>query len=154
MSYEVTDNELLSHDIEHIWCNIKTNKDSLLIGCIYRPPTSTTQYNHALNKVLCRAKFLYDKRKFSGLFIAGDFNHCDIEQSNTGGHFNCPPKDTSLDFIDTINSNYLTQHVLEPSFGSNFLDLVFTDDPTRIFEVTAGPPLGSINKMHLHASLT
>ena len=59
-----------------------------------------------------------------------------------------------MDFIDTINSNYLTQHVLEPSFGSNFLDLVFTDDPTRIFEVIAGPPLGSTNKMHLHASLT
>ncbi|RMZ95536.1 hypothetical protein BpHYR1_001516, partial [Brachionus plicatilis] len=50
--------------------------------------------------------------------------------------------------------NFLTQHVLEPTFKSNILDLIVTDDPGRIFSIINGPPLGYTDKNCLHATLS
>ena len=61
---------------------------------------------------------------------------------------------SSLEFLDCMHRNYLTQHVLEPTFKGNTLDLILTDDPARIFRVLSGPPLGSSEKDCLHSSLT
>ena len=56
--------------------------------------------------------------------------------------------------MDTINSNFYSQHVVEPTFGPNFLDLILTEDPSLIFAVNIAPPLGLTRKLKLHASLT
>ena len=154
VSNEITDKTLTSNKIEQIWCNIKTNRDSILIGCIYRPPTSDNEYNKSLDKILSRAKSLRDKNRYSGTLIVGDFNYPDIQWSNIGGYYNESIKKSSLNFLDNICSNHFSQHVIEPTLGTNFLDLVLTDDPSRIFAVNVGPPLGQSNKMKLHSSLT
>ena len=154
VSNEITDKTLTSNKIEQIWCNIKTNRDSILIGCIYRPPTSDNEYNKSLDKILSRAKSLRDKNRYSGTLIVGDFNYPDIQWSNIGGYYNESIKNSSLNFLDNICSNHFSQHVIEPTLGTNFLDLVLTDDPSRIFAVNVGPPLGQSNKMKLHSSLT
>ncbi len=58
------------------------------------------------------------------------------------------------DFSFTISSNYLSQHVLDPTFGANILDLVFTKEPSRITATNVGPPINSSNKGKLHATIT
>ena len=34
---------------------------------------------------------------------------------------------------------FLVQNVTKPTFGSNFLDLVFTEETNRIFQIKIGP---------------
>ena len=52
-------------------------------------------------------------------------------------------------------SNYIPQHVREPTFQmangtlKNTLDLVLTDDPKRIDQVFIGEPLGKASQHHL-----
>ena len=55
-SLEVTDNILSSKEIEQSWCSIKTENESILIGCIYRPPNSTNVTSNRINISLRRAK--------------------------------------------------------------------------------------------------
>ena len=56
-------------------------------------------------------------------------------------------------FLEMLNSNFLTQNVLEPTFGNNILDLVLSDSPARIFSVTIDPPVFSSTHDHLHKVL-
>ncbi|RNA04012.1 RNA-directed DNA polymerase from mobile element jockey-like, partial [Brachionus plicatilis] len=85
--------------------------------------------------------------------VAGDFNFPDINWYHSGGVCKNKGRPSSLDFLDCLNKNYLTQHVLEPTFKDNILDLVLTDDPARIFRVSHGPPLGLTEKNCLHSSI-
>ena len=133
LSHIVTD--MIDIDIEHIWCHVKSKHDSILIGCIYRPPLCSLDYSDAVNKAINIAKSLCDKKKYSGLIIAGDFNYPHIKWSNDGGYYGNDCPQVSLCFLDTINENYLSQHVLVSTFGSNILDLLFTDDPSRIYSI-------------------
>ena len=48
----------------------------------------------------------------------------------------------------------MTQLVKNPTFRTNVLDLVITDDPDRIFKIDYGPPIGSTKKNSLHGTLT
>ena len=48
----------------------------------------------------------------------------------------------------------LTQLVSKPTFSKNILDLVIPNDPTRIYQVHHGPPLGSTLNNQLHCTLT
>ena len=52
-----------------------------------------------------------------------------------------------------VNSNLLTQFVLEPTLGNNQLDLIMSDDPESIYLVDVGAPLGCSDKNHFHATL-
>ncbi|RNA03986.1 hypothetical protein BpHYR1_017013 [Brachionus plicatilis] len=53
-----------------------------------------------------------------------------------------------------MSKNFLNQHVLEPTFKSNILRLIVTDDPSRILSITNGPPIGSTDKDCLQATLS
>ena len=59
----------------------------------------------------------------------------------------------SESFFDNVNANCLTQHVLEPTLGKNQLDLILTNDPASIYNVSIKAPLGCTSKNSLHASL-
>ncbi len=86
--------------------------------------------------------------------VVGDFNYSDIRWDELDGA--CRRKTgraSSIEFLETIDSNFLKQHVLDPTFGKNILDLVLTDDPDRVFSVNIGPPLNSSRANHLHATL-
>ena len=149
-SYEVNDSALSNPNCEQIWCHLSVGKDSVLIGCIYRPPFSSRETNVDIIKSINRAKKLKDLKQYNGLIIAGDFNLSDIDWNEDGGIFRNRGRPSSIDFLDCFNSNFLHQHVLEKTFGNNTLDLVLTDDPVRIYETTLGPPLGSTLNNSLH----
>ena len=67
------------------------------------------------------------------IILMGDFNYANINwntlQSMPGATTD------SVSFLDCIETNNLTQHVKDPTRGSNGLDLVITRDPDIVHEV-------------------
>ena len=129
------------------------NKKRVLVGCIYRPPHSCRDYNLALNNSIGKANQYYDMGKFPTMLVGGDFNYSDISWSNEGGICEKGGRNSSIEFLDHVNANLLTQHVA-PTFVNKTLDLILTNDPQRIYSITHGPPLGSSKKNKLHLTLT
>jgi hypothetical protein len=158
-SLEVTVNKEQSESSEQIWCSINLIKEKILVGCIYRPPTARFESSAEINKSIELAKSLVDAKMFDSIIIAGDFNFSDIlwfqEDKCSKWKIKGRGKGSRLsrDFISCIEQNLLTQHVLEPTFGLNFLDLVLSDDPARIQEVEIGPPISGSKKNRLHSSI-
>jgi hypothetical protein len=147
---------LTSKDCEQIWCQVMSGQDRLLIGCIYRPPTTSKYFhsstNDAVNNSISKATKLVETGKFTNFLIVGDFNFPLLSWSSLGGSLR-QRDEPSATFLDTINSNCITQAVLEPTFKSNQLDLVLVNDPASVYNVETGPPLGHTDKGCLHASL-
>lgn len=56
--------------------------------------------------------------------------------------------------LSCLTYNELTQHVKYPTFGSNTLELVITDDLGRIYHVSHGSPIALSKKNRLHCTLT
>jgi len=137
-----------------VWCFIKVNKEKILVGCVYRPPLAESGVNLEISKSIGYASRLCKTDSSKHLLVAGDFNFPDIKWNQEGGFCTNKGRPSSLEFLNTLSKNFLTQHVLEPTFKSNTLDLVITDDPSRIFSITHGPPLGSTDKDRLHATLS
>ena len=152
-AFEVND-DCLSTDAELVWCNIICSNESILCGCVYRPPQASYETNCEITKAIGRAKHLIDSKKYSSVIIAGDFNHSDIEWFDYGGICQNKGRPSSLNMLDCLNSNSLNQLVLRPTFESKVLDLVIVDDPSRCFQIEHGPPLGCTNKNRLHCTLT
>jgi hypothetical protein len=156
-SSECHDFTSLSVNSEQVWCVVNINKDSILIGCIYKPPFCALSALHEINQSVAKAKELVELGKYTSLLIVGDFNYPDIDWSSSDGgvskHRICRP--STKDFLEVISSCFLTQHVMEPTFMSsnNTLDLVLTDDPSRVCDLRVEPPLGHTDKGALHSLL-
>ena len=153
-AFDITDEILNFNYGEMIWCRVQTDNESIIVGCMYRPPHAQRETNVEIIRAIGRAKSLCDKKIFGSLIIAGDFNHSDIDWSNGCGICRTNGRPSSLDMIDCLNTNLLSQLVNQPTFLSNTLDLVITNDPTRIYQVQNGPPLGSTKNNQLHCTLT
>ena len=154
-AYDIEDIKLKNLKSEQIWCKIKLNSknDTLLVGCVYRPPKASRETNQEINLSITTASNLVANKKYKYLLIAGDWNYSDIEWSDLGGECRENGRASSLEFLENINSNFLTQLVHEPTFQKNTLDLVFTDNPNRIFVMNVNPPFGTSKEDHLHATL-
>jgi hypothetical protein len=149
-SYEV---KLLDLSSEQVWCGIDLGCSKLLIGCLYRPPFSDRATNLNINDAINAASKLIEEKKYTDLLIMGDLNHSDIVWSNAGGTFKGAGRASSVEFLETINNNYLSQYVLDPTFGNKILDLVISNKDNNIFNVNVGPPLSCSNKNALHSTL-
>ena len=99
---EVND-DCLSIDAELVWCNIISSNESILCGCIFRPPQASYETNREKTKAIGRAKHLKDSKKYSSVIIAGDFNHSDIEWFDYGGICQYKGKPSSLNTLDCLN---------------------------------------------------
>ncbi len=139
---------------EQVWCTIRINKENILLGCLYRPPHSNRNANLILNSSIDKAAEFVNKGTYTGMLIAGDFNHGDIIWESGHGHTINKPRPSSAEFIDTINYNLLHQHVELPTHKSSILDLVITESANRIFSVSTEAPLGYTPNMQLHNTLT
>lgn len=90
--------------------------------------------------------------------IAGDFNFPNIKwnQDGTVSQYRSGNllSNMSHDFIETLTENALAQSVSEPTFTTadgretNTLDLIISDDASRIRELRLGPPLGEVSQGH------
>ena len=137
-------------EVEAVWCSIKVSKqNTLLVGVIYRTPSSSHENNVKLNYML---------RKISqvganSVLLMGDFNYgqIDWEKGIVEGAYESDQEQ----FLDTMNDLYLFQHVHKPTrfregHRPAILDLVFTQLESEIDEIIIGEPLGKSD----HAVLT
>ena len=119
---------------------ILSDVESILVGGVYRSPSSTAEDNDNLNTLINNA---VDVAKGQKLVIAGDFNFPEIRVRGT-----CAASEShgASKFLETVGQNYLEQLVLEPTHyrvlqSPTLIDLVLTNtDAAQIQESL--PPLG------------
>ena len=156
---------LTSRDIEQIWCVVHRGSDKILLGCIYRPPNSSLpDHQHTTRRItqtLEHAQRAVKTLGCSSLYVYGDFNfpHLRYEAVDVDGgtatlchvaHDTTGDKRSDTLFMEALEDSHLQQLVTEPTFQvrstatpTNTLDLVITDDPSRVFALETDAPLGS-----------
>ena len=126
--------------LESVWTTVRLiGKDRLIIGCIYRSPSSLAINYETLNNQIKKAAASSD---VSHILIIGDFNYPNINWE-TGSSV------TSAEslFLDAINDSYLYQHVSYPTRARlhqcpSILDLVFTNEDGMLSNLEYMAPLG------------
>ncbi len=79
---------------ENIWHTLKLkDSDKLLLGCIYRSPSTNNENTNSLSNLLQEV----DETKPSHVLIIGDFNYPEIDWLDC--HSNAPPNHRSQIFI-------------------------------------------------------
>ncbi|KAM7293865.1 hypothetical protein ISCGN_023446 [Ixodes scapularis] len=132
--------DLEHHDLEALFVELCLPHSTVLVGCVYCPP-SIREESYRLLEVSLRAASL---RNYENILVFGDFNsHIDWFT-----HEEPVPRDRSDDFLlDIASSAGLTQACTGSTYStrdgtSSFLDLLFVVDPTRIVscETSEGLP--------------
>ena len=114
-----------------LWCSVVLrDKEQLLIGIVYRSPSSSDDNN---GRLLSAIKSINNFNHFSQVLLIGDFNVPGInwEDSNYSGS----ESSLAANLFDAINDAYLFQHVSgftrhRSGQRSSLLDLVFTSEFT------------------------
>ena len=113
----------------------------LLLGCIYKSPSSSPENLDELNKLLIMVS---KEKKFSHIMVMGDFNFPKIDWKNwlTKGD------KISENFVESIRDSYMFQHVTEntrmrENCEPSTLDLILTNDENMIEELNYTSPLGN-----------
>ena len=125
---------------ECVWCLISGKKETFLLGCIYRSPSSSAENDNNLCIMLRNMLSL----NFKDTIIVGDFNFSNIDWDFRFSTVRSPSTDL---FLDTINDLYLEQIVCSPTrirIGqqSSLLDLVLTNSIYFVEEIIIDDPIG------------
>ena len=83
-SYPVSEKCLLDNKIEQVWCSIEIGSDNILCGCIYRTGVSDILNCEKITKSIRFAYDAWQKGKFYGILICGDFNFSNIKWFSDG----------------------------------------------------------------------
>ena len=141
---EILDNILFN---ESIWIRLHLkDNDSLLVGNIYRSPSSIPENNVLLNKLIVEAVNLKDTHiLITGDFNYGTFNWESQQSSDSYMYDHC----TSI-FTECIKDTFLFQHVKESTRHRgdqtpSRLDLIFTNEEEMVTDLEYLPPLGAID---------
>jgi hypothetical protein len=126
-----------------VWCIVPlANADRLIVGVVYRSPSSGDIDNQNLNASIREAVDM----KCSHVLVLGDFNYPEINWSTLR-------PDAAMgrpvqDFLDCVQDCFLFQHVSEATRfrldqRANVLDLVFTNEEAMISNLKVHEPVGS-----------
>ena len=122
-------------------CIIKNGSKKLLLGCIYRKPSSPPEYNTRINNVIRNLSQI----DVDQTLICGDFNYPKIDWNN---HI-VRASETSSEqlFYDECQNAFLHQHVDEPtrqrgSDKPSLIDLVLTKNEFEIDKINFHAPIG------------
>lgn len=120
--------ELNSNLVDHISfspycqlvsCSIPFGSSNLILVCVYRSQKCSRE---VFNKCLDHIAIL--KNTYPSVLVVGDFNCLQIDWV-TKTFNRSAPKHSKLLF-EFAQSSSLEQHILEPTFKTNILDLVFS----------------------------
>ena len=131
------------HFDSNIWCWITpmNNSKKILVGSVYRSPTSTRENNRLLLQQLDRANDIAGDNK---LLIMGDFNIPDIDWVNRDVLVGAPKIDRDL--FKKTQDCFLYQHVTKQTRfrgnSSSTLDLIFTREEENVKNIQVLQPLG------------
>ena len=173
LSFRDTNHEQLnSSSIEQVWCVADTGKESILLGCMYRPKiiknnrgeiASINEHRERdweINRSIILANELVKKGTYQGLIMAGDFNYAELTWNEELEPVIILETESSSCFLDTINECYLSQNVFFKTFQqdssrlTNLLDLVITESKERVYGMKSGPVLGVSDQGQGHLCLT
>ncbi|WAR22203.1 hypothetical protein MAR_016177, partial [Mya arenaria] len=119
---------------ESVWCELRlANAKQLLIGGIYKFPSSNLVNQRNLNQLLSQACSL----TFDHLVILGDFNFPEIDWSTWTVHRN--ETHPAFSFVECLRDNFLNQHVQ----GVTRLITVLTDNQTEVENLTLSSKLSA-----------
>ncbi len=124
---------------ESVWSEIRIGSKILILGCLYRPPTSDSSiFAEALEDAIDNINHQHK------ILLVGDFNAtspawCASDSYNEAGRL-LEPLFYSLGLHQSLSSP--THLRADGSLGS-LLDLVVTNDPNLISDVSTHPPIGS-----------
>ena len=114
---------------ESVWREIKNKNEKMVIGLCYCPPDSSKENDIGLHELINRVT--------TGACIMGDFNfHIDWNKKQGKK----PSEDL---FLECMDENFLTQHVVEPTREENILDLVVSTKKNMIEDVQEEERFGS-----------
>lgn len=126
---------------EQIWVSMNlSGGNKLLVGCVYRSPSSSEENNRKLYDLITEA----GERKYSHLVIMGDFNFKNIDWNANATDYK---NKNEYKFVETVRDNYLFQHVKEPTRirvnqEPSVLDLIFTNEENMVENLTVTSALG------------
>ena len=94
------------HFKESLWCTVSVSQLNLLVGLIYRAPSSDSSNDNNLLDILDRAVV---QPEMAHILLLGDFNYPDIDyvHSNVKANDNA----SSSRFMDKTHELFLHQHV-------------------------------------------
>jgi hypothetical protein len=124
--------------------------DKLLIGVLYRSPSSNNENNVNINNLLTKAS----SANYSHKLIVGDLNHPQIDW--TEGSAQCGERHIDFKFLEATKDAYLYQHVTKPTHQrdeeerANTLDLIFTEERNMIERLKHEAPIGKSHHEVLH----
>ena len=150
------DRELESTFSPSIFCQFTTqSKEHFVLGAIYRSPNSSTKDNENINIVINLVCEKYPETK-ENVIILGDFNYPEIDWSLESCKKHIEHR--AHKFLTTIQRNFLKQHVGEPTHYRGrqiptLIDLVLSNNPDIIQEISHLPPLGLSHHSVLIVSL-
>ena len=117
------------------------NSKKILVGSIYRSPTSSRDNNRLLLEQLERANDIAGENR---VLIMGDFNIPDVDWINRDVLPGAPKIDR--DVYKKMQDCFLYQHVTKPTRfrgnSSSTLDLIFTREEEDVKNIEVLQPLG------------
>ena len=113
-----------------------------LVGCFYRRDSeSSLQQVEKLDKVLSCIKVNYNKNANCTILLVGDFNVLNIDWETPATKPGYRHKGLCDKLIKVTSDYHLKQVQQKPTKLDNILDLLFTNKPTLIKEVSVIPGL-------------
>jgi len=135
---------------EQAWCRMLDSLgEELYLGVCYRTPTDNIfgSGNHEeLRDLLCEIGG--SKKHF---MLIGDFNYS-FRNWPLGSDTDAPTVEAQQ-FVECLDDNFLTQHVTFPTRKNAILDLIITDEPDMIQEVSDLGAFGSSDHIALEWNL-
>lgn len=128
---------------ESVWVKVKIDsKKTILLGCVYRSPSSDCDNNRRLESLL---RHIADYN-FHDLIIVGDFNYPNIDWENSVVTDN--ENSEGDQFLECLKDCFLIQHVDRPTRyrgdqKPSILDLVLTNEENVIKNMQYCAPLGN-----------
>ena len=143
--YEIlNDNEVC----ESVWCTLRIKTVNILMGGIYKSPSSNLDYHKNLNNLISQASNMV----FDHLIILGDFNFPEINWETWS--VNKSITHPSFLFVECVRDNYLSQHIsgftrYRQGQDPCCLDLLLTDNQTEIENLSLTSKLGASNHVSI-----
>lgn len=134
-----------------LWCELKLkDRDKLIVGVVYRSPSSTEEQNKKLEIKIAEVV----SSKPTHLLIMGDFNYPSIDWDSQTSEGTLEERR----FLDGFRDWYLFQHVAQPTHyramqTANILDLIFTSEEGMIDEIQYNEPIGKSHHLTLEWTL-
>ena len=140
---DITGLEVCNNTSESVWAKLLIKGHSpLLVGCYYRRDAdSSVEQVEELDKVLTHIDENYNKNASCTILLGGDFNVPDIDWEVPAPRHCCQHKPMCARLIELTTEHHMEQIQRQPTRLGNVLDLLFTNKPGLVKEVSILPGL-------------